>query len=75
MMLYVSLVADKLESANHFANSKKSQDLSRDNACRYQLLPVNIPDPAENAIQGYRICGILSCTEESCWVPNDVHKS
>ena len=55
MVLYVSPVADKLESANHFANGEKAQDLSRDDTYRYQLLPGDIPDPTENAVQGYRV--------------------
>ena len=75
MVLYFSSVANKLESANHFANCEKTQHLTRDYACRYQLLPVDVSDPTENALQGYRVCGILSYAEESCWVPNDVQQS
>ena len=74
MVLYVSSVADKLESANHFANGEKTQYLSRDYTCRYQLLPVDVSDPTENAVEGYRVCGGLSCAEESFWVPNDIHQ-
>lgn len=74
MVLYVSSVADKLESADHFANGEKTQYLSRDYTCRYQLLPVDVPDPTKNPIQGYRICGALSCAEESRWLPNDVYQ-
>lgn len=74
MVLYVSPVADKLESANHFANGEKAQDLSRDDTYGYQLLPGDIPDPTENAVQGYRVCGILSRAEEKCRVTNNVYK-
>lgn len=74
VLFYVSPVTDKLQSANDFANGEKTQDLSRDNTCRYQLLPVDVPDPTENAVQGYRVCSILSRAEESCRVTKDVYK-
>lgn len=74
MVLDVSPVADKLESANDFANGEKTQDLSRDDTCRYQLLPGDVPDPTENAVQGYRVCGIFSRAEENCRVTNDVYE-
>jgi hypothetical protein len=45
----IAPVTNKLESADHLANRKETQALSRDNTSSYQLLLVDISDLLEHA--------------------------
>jgi len=45
----IAPVTNKLESADHLANCKETQALSRDNTSSYQLLLVDVSDLLEHA--------------------------
>lgn len=72
-MLSVSSIADQLHSPEHFTYGEETQYLCPNYSCCNQLLPINIPDSAQNTLGGHGASGVGGVVEEASGVSNGVN--
>jgi len=72
LVVWFAVISDHLESSDHLTHSEKSQNLSKDDPGRSQLLGVDVADGTEERFRVDRASHGAHGRTDGSWVPEHV---